>query len=145
MSNQPARPAVLAATLALSLALSACGMHWPWRHRAAPAPQPVHELAIEGAGNIAQYWDRNTLQVDLTGVTGEGNATLRAPHGWPVRLEFKVQPGGFGMLEVEALQRTVFEVPAQGAVAVLRLAPGSYAPDTPAITIRWSAAAGSAH
>ncbi|HEY3808501.1 MAG TPA: hypothetical protein VGL50_01075 [Steroidobacteraceae bacterium] len=140
-----ARSAALALTLTVSVGLTACGMHWPWKHRAAPAPRPVHELTIEGDGTIAQYWDRNTLQLDLTAVAGEGSATLRAPHGWPVRLEFKVRPGSFGMLEVEAVQRTVFEVPAQGSAAVLKVAPGTYASDTPAIAIRWSAAAGSAH
>jgi hypothetical protein len=140
-----ARAAALALTLAVCSGLTACGLHWPWKHRTPPAPQPVHELTIEGDGTIAQYWDRNTLQVDLTAVAGEGSATLRAPHGWPVRLEFRVQPGSFGMLEVEAAQRTVFEVPSQGPPAVLLAAPGSYVPDTAAIAIRWSAAAGSAH
>ena len=155
MSNQPAervyacrgaRHAVVLLTVAaLTAALSACGVHWPWRHRAPPAPQPVQELSIEGGAGIQQFWDRNTLQVDLTAVRGDGSAVLRATHGWPIRLEFKVQPGSFAQLEAAGAQRAVFAVPAEGKPTLLKLAPGSYVPDTPQITIRWSAAAGSEH
>jgi hypothetical protein len=138
--------------LALCVALTACGMHWPWRHRKPSPPPPVQELIIAPAdaatsAPILQFWDRNTLQLDLTGVSGEGAATLRPQpgHAWPIRLEFKVQPGRFAHLEVSGAQRVVFEVPAQGAPVVFRLAPGSYAKDTAQITARWSAADGSAH
>lgn len=133
------------ATAALCTALTACGIHWPWRHRAPPPPQPVQELSIEGATGIQQFWDRNTLQIDLTAMRDEGMAVLRATHGWPVRLEFKVQPGSFAQLEVEGLQRALFAVPTEGDATLLKLGPGSYAPDTPQITIRWRAAAGSEH
>lgn len=134
--------------LGLAAGLSACAahwpaLHWPWTHRAAPAPQPVSVLSVEGAGAIVQYWDRNTLQVDLTAESGDGSAVLRAPHGWPIRLEFKVRPGSFGRLEVVGRDRVVFDVPAQGGPTVLPLAPAAYAPDTPQIAIRWSEAAGS--
>ena len=130
---------------ALCAALTACGIHWPWRHRAPPAPQPVQELSIEGGAGIQQFWDRNTLQIDLTALRGDGTAVLRAAHGWPIRLEFKAQPGSFAQLEVDGLQRAVFAVPAEGKPTLLKLSPGSYAPDTPQITIRWSAAADSEH
>ncbi len=65
--------------------------------------------------------------------------------GWPVRIEFKVQPGSYAQLEADGLQRAVFEVPAEGKATVLKLDPGGYVPDTPQIAIRWSAAGGSAH
>jgi hypothetical protein len=137
--------------LALCVALTACGMHWPWRHRKPAAPPPAQELSLAAADGgvpapILQFWDRNTLQLDLTAVSGEGGAVLRPSpgHAWPIRLEFKVQPGRFVHLEVTALQRVVFEVPAQGAPVVFRLAPGTYVRDTPQITVRWSAADGSA-
>jgi hypothetical protein len=146
MSNQTGSrlPAFILLTLCLSLA--GCGWHWPWRHRAVPPPAPVHELDIQGTAAILQYWDRNTLLLDLTALRGEGTASLGAAHGWPVRLEFKVQPGSFGQLEVSGLERTLFQVPAQGTgPVVLKLAPGTYAADTRQIAIRWSAAADSAH
>jgi len=137
---------------ALCLALAACGIHWPWRHRQPSAPPPVQELIIDPADSataapVLQLWDRNTLQLDLTGVSGEGAATVRpaAGHAWPIRLEFKVQPGRFARLEVTGLQRVVFEVPAQGAPVVFRLAPGTYVRDTPQVTVRWSAADDSGH
>lgn len=96
---------------------------------------------------ILQYWHRNTLQVDLSSQSGEGGAMLRpvSGHAWPIRIEFKVQPGSFANLEVVGAQRVVFEVPAQGAPVLFRLAPGSYAHDTAQITLRWSAADDSAH
>jgi hypothetical protein len=138
--------------LVLCVALTACAVHWPWRHRKPSAPPPEQVLTIapaEGAtaAPVLQFWDRNTLQLDLTGVSGEGSASLRLQpgHAWPIRLEFKVQPGRFVQLEVTGAQRVVFEVPAQGAPVVFRLAPGSYAKNTPQITARWSAADGSAH
>lgn len=138
--------------LALCLALTACGMHWPWRHRKPASPPPVQELSIApvdsaASAPILQFWDRNTLQIDLTAVSGEGAAALRpsSGHAWPIRLEFKVQPGRFVQLEVTGLQRVVFEVPAQGAPVVFRLAPGAYVRDTAQITLRWRAADGSAH
>jgi hypothetical protein len=157
MSNQPVERAQarlgrsvrhglqLLAGVVLCAALTACGIHWPWRHRAPPPPQPVQELTIEGGAGIQQFWDRNTLQIDLTAMSGDGTAVLRAAHGWPIRLEFKVRPGGFAQLEADGLQRAVFSVPAQGNPTLLKLAPGSYAPDTPQITIRWRAAADSEH
>ena len=143
MSN---RTVSQAACLCLCLCLAGCGWHWPWRHRTPAAPQPVQELSVDGTTSIQQFWDRNTLLLDLTALRGDGEAHLKATHGWPVRIEFKVQPGSMALLEVRALERTVFEVPAEGAKpVVLKLAPGSYAADTPQIVIRWSAVADSAH
>jgi hypothetical protein len=148
-ASQSMRAAVL---LVLCVALAACGVHWPWRHRKPSPPPPVQELIIapaEGTASapVLQFWDRNTLQLDLTAVSGEGGAVLRPSpgHAWPIRLEFKVQPGSFVHLEVSGAQRVVFEVPAQGAPAVFRLAPGAYVRATAQITVRWSAAEGSAH
>ena len=142
----------LALIAVLSLSVSACAMHWPWKRRPLPSPQPVHEVTIvpDAAGaptTIVQYWDRNTLQLDLTAASGEGGATLSAIKalGWPVRLEFRVQPGSIGRLEILGAQRVVFAVPAQGAPLLLKLAPGAYSADTPQITVRWSAADDSAH
>ena len=144
------------AVIALCLASSACGVHWPWRHRSPPAPTPVHELSIEaadtgaaaaatGAAPIQQFWDRNTLLLDLTAQAGDSGVRLRpaSGHGWPVRLEFRVQPGRFAQLELDGQERVVFQVPAQGAPLVLKLGPGAYTRDTAQLTLRWSAADGS--
>jgi len=146
MSNRKGswQPALLLMVLCSSL--TGCGWHWPWRHRAAPPPAPVQEVSISGTTAIQQFWDRNTLLLDLTALRGDGEASFTTSHGWPVRLEFKVQPGRFAQLEVRALERTVFEVPAQGDKPVmLKLAPGAYAADTAQIAIRWSAAGDSPH
>jgi hypothetical protein len=135
-----------------SLTLTACAFHWPWTRRPAAAPPSAHAVDISadtaaGPPPIAQYWDRNTLLLDLTGVSGEGAARLApipAQGGWPVRLEFRVRPGSIGRLEVLAGQRVVYSVPDAGAPLLLTLAPGVYQPDTPSITLRWGAADGSA-
>jgi hypothetical protein len=143
------RAAVLIATLCLALSGCAMHWHWPWHHRQKPPPPAVHYVSVvsDNAAGIFQYWDRNTLQFDLTALSGEGTATLTAIKsvGWPVRLEFKVRPGSFGRLEVLAAQRVVFQVPAQGKSLLMKLAPAVYLPDTESITLRWSAADDSAH
>jgi hypothetical protein len=107
----------------------------------------VHALTVvpdatSGAVAIQQFWDRNTLLVDLSAVSGTGAATLTPIKelGWPIRLEFRVVPGSIARLEVQAAQRVVYVVPPQGSPEVLPLAPGAYLPDTPQISLRWSAA-----
>ena len=137
----------LALIATLSLSVSACAMHWPWTRRPVPPPQPVHQVTIVpdaplAPSALAQYWDRNTLQLDLTAVSGEGGASVTPIKalGWPVRLEFRVRPGSIGRLEVIGAQRVVFAIPAQGAPLLLKLAPGAYDADTAQITVRWSAA-----
>jgi hypothetical protein len=127
-------------------------MHWPWRHRAPPAPQPVQELSLQAppgasaAAPILQFWDRNALLLDLTALRGDGAATLvpAAARGWPIRIEFRVQPGSIAHLEVQGRERVVFEVPGQGAPVVFKLAPDAYLPDAPRISLQWSAAGDSA-
>jgi hypothetical protein len=132
---------------ALCLMLSACALHWPWHHHPKPPPPAVHYVDVGGdwRDDIRQYWDRNTLKLDLTALSGDGEATVMpiGSVGWPVRLEFEVRPGGFARLEVLADQRVVFDVPPRGRVLTLKLDPGVYAAATVSITLRWSAADGS--
>ena len=142
----------LALIAMLSLNLSACAMHWPWKRRPAPPSQPVQQVTIVpdtsvAATPILQYWDRNTLLLDLTAARGEGSAIVTPIKalGWPRRLEFRVQPGSIGRLEVVGAQRVIFAVPSQGTALLLRLTPDAYRPDTGQITLRWSAADDSAH
>ena len=141
----------LALSAILLMSLSACAMHWPWKRGPAPPPQPVQQVTIvpdmPAATPILQYWDRNTLLLDLTAAHDEGGATVTPIKalGWPVRLEFRVQPGSIGRLEVVGAQRVLYAVPSQGAVLLLRLAPSAYHTDTAQITLRWNAADDSAH
>ncbi len=133
--------------LSAACALSGCALHWPWKAHAAPAPAPVQVLEVQpSAVGIAQYWDGTALLLDLSAQGGEGTATLSPPGsgGWPIRLEFRVQPGRIARLEVLAGERTQFEVPAQGAPVVLRLRLDGYRGDTPRITLLWHAADDSA-
>jgi len=148
------RLGLLTAALCLSApawALHLPALHWPWHHHGASGPQSVQELSIQmqagGGQPIAQYWERNTLLLDMTGISGEGSAVLAPRPGtaWPVRLEFRVQSGSFANLEVSGVQRVLFAVPAQGAAAVLQLDPGVYLANTASITLHWSAAADLPH
>jgi hypothetical protein len=145
---------LLTAALCLSApawALHLPSLHWPWHHHHATGPEAVHELTIQmqdgAAKAIPQYWDRNTLLLDMTAVSGEGSAMVapRPGTGWPVRLEFRVQSGSIGNLEVSGVQRVLFSVPTQGAPSVLHLDPGVYLATTAAITLHWSAADGLPH
>jgi hypothetical protein len=145
----------LCALTALAAAVPAWA-RWPWQHRpAAASTQTVSVLAVTldsagvtgapaaGKAPIAQYWDRNTLLLDLTHLSAAGSATLMpvpANGGWPVRLEFRVQPGAIARLQVVGAQRVTFIVPAHGTAEVLKLDPGVYLADTAQINLRWSAA-----
>jgi hypothetical protein len=145
--GRAAAAARIALLVLLGLNLAACALHWPWHRRAAPPAQPVHAVIVapdasSGALAIQQFWDRNTLLLDLSAISGTGAATLTPIKqlGWPIRLEFRVVPGSIARLEVQGAQRVVYAVASQGAPELLRLAPGAYLPDTAQITLRWSAA-----
>jgi hypothetical protein len=118
--------------------------HWPWRHAPAPPEPAVEELAAEfpaGATGpaLVQSWDRNNLRVSLAALSGEGEFSLRPlpGHGWPIRLEFLVQPGAFAHLEIRGDQRVIMSVPAAGAATVLPVPQGLYAPATAALTLHY--------
>jgi hypothetical protein len=137
----------------LAVALSGCGhmraaQVWPFHHKAVAPAEAVNELVAEvpegGAGiAVSQYWDRNTLLVDLSAAVGDGAVKLRPAAGttWPIRLEFRVQPGSIGRLQVEGAQRVTYNVPASGSVVVLKLDPGVYTARTAALNVEWHPAA----
>ena len=138
--------------LGAALALAACShlrsIHWPWSHRAPPPPEAVHELVVtspQGAPvDVPQYWKRNTLVVDLRGISGAGGVVLRPAAGttWPVRLAVRVMPGSVAELEVRADQRLVLPITAQGTKPVdLELPPGVYTSSTEEIRVNWGPAA----
>jgi hypothetical protein len=129
------------AALAALLTLGACShLHWPWHHAPPPPPAAVHALAMSGSATPPQYWKRNTLLIDLSGVSGAGSVVLTPAAGspWPVRLAFRVQPGAFGALEVRGAAREVLPIDSSGVKAVdLELPPGIYTAGTPQITVSW--------
>lgn len=147
-----ARLAMLAAVLALAgcaQVRSHLPSHWPFQAKVAPAPQPVHELDLVVAPDapmpiVLQFWERNTLVVDLQGVAATGELTLKPRAGatWPIRLAFRATPGRFETLEVRGAQRLVLPVGAdKGAAPVtLPLAPSAYAGATPDLQLRWGSA-----
>ena len=148
MRLRPARyAAVCAAALVLALLMGGCGSYvltkpnWPWHHSPPPPPAPVHELEISGAApdTFPQYWQRNTLLVDLSAASGTGSITLKPVAGstWPVRLAFRITPGAIGVLEVQADQRTSLPVSGSGKPVDLELDPGVYTPTTPQMTVSW--------
>jgi len=128
--------------MALMLVTGCTHLHWPWHHQPPPPPAPVHELDMTGAGEAGfpQYWKRNTLLVDLRGASGTGSAVMKPIAGttWPVRLAFRVTPGGIGTLEVRGEQRVLLPINASGVQPIeLELPPGVYTAKTPQITVSW--------
>lgn len=121
--------------------------HWPWHHAPAAAEPSVNELMVDAAAGqqaleLAQSWDRNALRVSLERLAGEGELVLHPVqgHGWPIRLEFAVQPGSFRQLEVRGDQRVILLVPATGEVAVLPVPQGLYSPMTRELRLRYGSA-----
>ena len=150
MRLRPRRHAVACVALLLALSVSGCSSlksHWPWHHSAPPPPPPpAHALDITGAAadSFPQHWQRNTLVVDLSAVSGSGSITLKPVEGvsWPLRLAFRVMPGSIGALEVHGAQRTILPITAAGTKPVdLELTPGIYTPATPQMTVAWGPSA----
>jgi hypothetical protein len=145
--SRPARRAALGAVAtALALCCAGCGhLRWPWHHAPPPSPAPVHELDIAGAttGTFRQYWQRNTLLVDLSAASGSGSITLKPTEGgsWPVRVAFRVTPGSIGVLEVRAAQHASLPIASGGSKPIdLELSPGIYTPTTPEMSVAWGPA-----
>lgn len=139
----------LALIVACCLAITACHSMrmpnlWPFHKKAKPAPEAVNEFALVNAdgtpANFPQYWKRNALVIDLSGVGGAGSVTARLPEGtpWPVRVAVRVRPGSVGQVEIQGEERDVITVTSAGTSTVdLELAPSVYTPKTAAIYISW--------
>lgn len=117
---------------------------WPFHKKAKPGPAAVHELNLVNAdgseATYPQYWVRNTLVVDLSGVGGTGSVAARLPEEttWPVRVAVRVRPGSVDQLEVLGEERNVLPVSREGTKPIdLTLAPSVYTPKTAAIYISW--------
>lgn len=121
---------------------------WPWRAPPAAAPEAVRELQVSVPADmpmpiVLQYWHRNALLIDMQGVASSGRFTLtpRAGTGWPVRMEFRVQPGRFAVLELAGAQRVVYPIAsAVDTPVVIAADPGLYPPAASQITVSWGAA-----
>jgi hypothetical protein len=132
------------------LVLTACGTLrmpkiWPFYKKPKPAPEVVNEVALVNAdgspASYPQYWKRNALVIDLSGASGQGSVTARLPEEttWPVRVAVRVTPGSVGQLEVQAEERNVLPVTAEGTKVVdIELSASLYTPKTAAIYISWA-------
>lgn len=140
----------LALVLAAGVLAAGCshfsGLHWPWTHKAPPAPTPVNEMVLTTEGGAAatypQYWKRNTLLIDLHDASQEGGIVVKPRAGgqWPVRIAFRVTPGSIGILEVRGGERVVMPVAAQAGPPIdLELVPGVYIATTVQLKVHWSA------
>jgi hypothetical protein len=137
----------LALVAACLVALSGCSTMsklWPFHRKPKPAPPAVHEFNLVNAdgseATYPQYWQRNTLVVDLSGVSGSGAVTARLPDEttWPVRVAVRVRPGSIQQLEILGEERNVLAVSGEGTKLIdLELAPTVYTPKTAAIYISW--------
>ncbi len=133
--------------VALTLALSACGTMskmWPFGKKAKPGPEVVSEVELVNAdgtpASYPQYWKRNTLVIDLSGVSGTGTvaARLREQATWPVRVAVRVRPGSVQQIEVRGEERNVLPVTTEGAKPIdLEFVPSLFRPNTAAIYISW--------
>jgi hypothetical protein len=129
------------------LSLGACGTMsklWPFGKKAKPGPEAVQALVLVNAdgspATYPQYWSRNALVIDLSGVGGTGSvaAKLPAETTWPVRVAVRVRPGSVQQIEIQGEERNVLPVSAEGMKPIdLELAPTVYTPQTAAIYISW--------
>jgi len=117
---------------------------WPFYKKPKPVPEAVHEVDLVNAdgtpATYPQYWKRNTLVIDLSGVSGAGSVAARLPAEttWPVRVAVRVRPGSVQQVEVQGEERSVLAVAAEGNLPIdLEFAPSTYQPTTGAIYINW--------
>src|SRR5262245_37452996 len=120
---------------------------WSWppiKKKPPPVPEVVHEVDLVNAdGTPASYpqtWKRNTLLIDLSGVSGAGAVTARLPADttWPVRVAVRVRPGSVEQLEVLGEERNVMPVAREGLTPIdLEFPPSVFRPTTAAIYITW--------
>ena len=140
----------LSMAVACCLVLTACSsykmqMGWPPIYKKpTPVPEAVNELKLVNAdgtpANFPQYWKRNTLVIDLSGIGAAGNFAARLPEGttWPVRIGVRVRPGSVGQIQILGEERNILPVAAEGTLPIdLEFAPSVYTPKTAAIYISW--------
>jgi hypothetical protein len=153
MNSRNALAALTVGLLAAGiLGLAGCASvsaHLPWSHKAPPPPEVSTALTLATPEGTAvtwpQFWQRNDVVLDMSGVAGTGSAVVapRAGLAWPVRVALRVTPGTIGAIDVRGAQRWMVPVPAAGAATVdLELPPGVYQSTSRQITVNWGPAAG---
>lgn len=135
--------------LAAALLLAGCASvksYWPFGRDRAPGPQAVMELelspaAVGQAGELLQYWERNTLVVDLQNAPASGQVVLarRSDRSWPARIALRMSAQRFEVAEVRGAQRVVLPVASGASAVTAELPPGVYDSSTPSLTLRWGA------
>jgi hypothetical protein len=118
--------------------------HWPFGKSVA-APEPVHELEVAVPPEhtmpvVLQFWERNTLVIDLQDVASAGQISLSRTEGnrWPARVAFRMSPTRFEVLDVRGAQRVVLPVSSAGPTAItVELPPSTYNEGTAALSVRW--------
>ena len=135
---------LLAAGLLATGGCATVKSHWPFGKAKVVAPEPVQELHVETAGGVVpllQFWERNTLVVDLTNAPAVVQVRLvrDQARAWPVRVAFRMAPGRFEALEVVGAQRMVLPVAAGAGAVTAVLPPGVYEGATPQLALRWGA------
>jgi len=139
------RAIVLLAGVSLLGGCASVKTHWPFGHAKAPAPEPVHELAVRVSDDqmpiVLQFWERNTLVLDLQSVPSAGSVTLSREEGhrWPARLALRMPPARFEVMEVRGAQRVVLPVSAGTGAVTAELPPGLYNEGTASLTLSWGA------
>jgi hypothetical protein len=147
MNPMVRNPVILVLVVASALALPGCGTvrHiWPFGKAPVIAPQPVQELEVrapsgQSAPPVQQFWERNTLLIDLQGVPSTGQIQLLRKAGgeWPVRLALRMLPGKFEAIELRGSQRVVMPV-AQGTQAItIEVPAGVYPAAAQQLTVTW--------
>ena len=134
----------LIATVGLLLAACSTPKIWPFYKKPVPPPEAVHEVDLANADGSAasypQYWKRNTLVIDLSGVSGTGTVSARLPADttWPVRVAVRVLPGSVEQLEVVGEERNVLAVSREGTMPIdIEFPPSVFRPTTGALYISW--------
>jgi hypothetical protein len=140
-------PAAVSVLIAGLLGLAGCASfsaHLPWRHKAPPPAEVSTALTVANPDGSAlswpQFWLRNDVVLDLSGVAGTGSAVVMPRSGlaWPVRVALRVTPGAIGEIDVRGAQRQVVPVPAAASGTVdIELSPGVYVAATKQITLNW--------
>jgi hypothetical protein len=118
---------------------------WPFGHSRAAAPEPVRELAVKVRDDqmpiVLQFWERNTLVLDLQSVPSAGSVTLSREEGhrWPARLAVRMAPARFEVVEVRGAQRVVLPVSAGSGTVTAELPSSTYNEGTTSLTVSWGA------
>lgn len=117
---------------------------WPWHATPPAAEVAVRELEVTVPADapmpiVLQYWHRNALLIDLQGVASSGSLLLKPRSGasWPVRLEFRLHPGRFPVLELRGAQRQLYPVAAAGGPVVIAVDPALHPPEATQILVSW--------